>query len=264
MLSDYKFITFELKGRVMVMTLNRPEKLNAVNGAMHEEITKGLREVARDADSSVIVLTGAGRAFCAGGDVSTMDSAEGFDSSRADPDAVSGEGLVDALIRIDKPVIAMVNGAAVGLGATIALLCDVVVAANDAMFADRHVNVGLVAGDGGAVIWPLLIGPARAKEFLMTGDAVSGVEAERIGLINHAVPREQLVDYTMQLADRLAALPQFAVRATKVAVNRIVRLAAYNVLDISGALESISMKREDHREAARAFVASRKRSSTSP
>lgn len=264
MLSDYKFITFERKGRVMVVTLNRPDKLNAVNGAMHEEITKSLREVARDVDSSVIVLTGAGRAFCAGGDVSTMDSPEGFDSSRTDPDAVSGEGLVDALIRIDKPVIAMVNGAAVGLGATIALLCDVVVAANDAMFADRHVNVGLVAGDGGAVIWPLLIGPARAKEFLMTGDAVSGVEAERIGLINHAVPREQLMDYTMQLADRLAALPQFAVRATKVAINRIVRLAAYNVLDISGALELISMKREDHREAARAFVASRKRPSTSP
>lgn len=260
---EYKFVSIERRDSVFMLILNRPDKLNAVNGRMHGEITAALRECAHDVDCSVIVLTGAGRAFCSGGDVSTMDSPEGFDSPRSDPYAVAGDSLVETLIRIDKPVIAMINGPAIGLGATLALLCDVTIAADDAVIGDRHVNVGLVAGDGGAVIWPLLIGVARAKEYLMTGQLITGLEAERIGLVNHSVPKEQLLEYTMAFVARLADLPQFAVRATKVSVNRVLRQAAFDVLEVSGGLELISMAREDHREAARAFMASRAKPSPS-
>ena len=127
-----------------------------------------------------------------------------------------------AFMAVETPIIAMVNGPAAGLGATIALYCDIVLMADEAMIGDRHVNVGLVAGDGGAVMWPLLVGPLRAKEMLMTGRMLTGTEAASMGLVNRSVPLERLRDVTMALANEIAAQPPYAARATKASVNRYV------------------------------------------
>ena len=243
-------------GRVVTITLNRPDKLNAVNADMHDGIVDALRWAARDEESDVIVLTGAGKAFCAGGDVKGMTESPTGTNVQKKPWEVhlAGRHLVDQILWTEKPLVAQVNGAAVGLGATIALLCDVVVASETARIGDRHVNVGLVAGDGGAVIWPLLVGLNKAKELLMTGDLVTGVEAARMGLVNHAVAPDRLEEVTMSIATKLASLPKYAVRATKASVNRQLRAQVEAVLDVSLAWETISGLSEEHEVAARAFM----------
>jgi enoyl-CoA hydratase len=161
------------------------------------------------------------------------------------------------MLEVEQPIIAAVNGPATGLGATLALFSDVIFAADNAKIGDPHVRVGVVAGDGGAVIWPWLVGAARAKEFLMTGDIISAAEAERIGLINHVVPADQLMDKAMAFATRLANGPTKAIRWTKVSVNKILRDTANLVLDTSLALEKQCFSTEDHKEAIRSFVEKR-------
>ncbi|MFN8558947.1 MAG: enoyl-CoA hydratase/isomerase family protein [Dehalococcoidia bacterium] len=152
--SGYETIRVERDGDILILTMNRPDRLNAVNGVMHRELAHIFLDVDRDQESNVVVLTGEGRAFCAGGDVGGMTSEAGSNMIQEGV-RVRGEPhlIVETLLSVEKPVIAMVNGPAIGLGATIALLCDVVVAAEDARIGDTHVKVGLVAGDGGAVIW---------------------------------------------------------------------------------------------------------------
>ena len=257
--SRYETIRVERDDDILILTLNRPERLNAVNGQMHTELAHIFLDVDQDQDSNAVVITGEGRAFCAGGDVSGMTSEAGSNLVRQGV-RVRGEAhqLVEGLLAIEKPVVAMVNGPAVGLGATIALLCDVIVAAEDAKIGDTHVNVGLVAGDGGAVIWPLLVGVARAKEYLMTGKLLTGAEAAVMGLVNHAVPQADLRGFTMDLARQLAGQMPYAVRATKVAVNRMLRRQVLEMMDACLAWEDHSMKMADHREAAAAFLQKRR------
>jgi enoyl-CoA hydratase len=146
-----------------------------------------------------------------------------------------------------------VNGDAVGLGATLVLMCDVVFMADTARIGDAHVRVGLVPGDGGAVIWPLLVGPARAKEYLMTGDLIPAAEAERIGLVNHVVPADAVLDQALAFAGRLASGASLAIRFTKLAVQRAVQQSVLNSLDMSLALEAVTGHSKDHDEAAAAF-----------
>jgi enoyl-CoA hydratase len=157
-----------------------------------------------------------------------------------------------------KPIIARVNGHAVGLGATIALLCDIIIAADHAKIGDPHVNAGLVAGDGGALIWPQLIGFARAKEYLFTGDLMTAAEAERIGLINHVVPADQLDDKVYGLARRLAGGAMRSIRGTKEAINIPLRQLAHSMMDLSLSLETQSNLSEDHQEAVWAFAQKRR------
>ena len=163
--ADYRTIKIERRGRILYLIMNRPATLNAVDVLMHTELARVFRDANDDTESDIVVLTGAGRAFCAGGDVDWMQDAidhpENFESTVAE-----AKQIVFSLLDCEKPVIAKVNGAAVGLGATLALFCDIGIAAETAIFADPHVSIGMVAGDGGAVIWPQLIGFARAKEFL--------------------------------------------------------------------------------------------------
>jgi enoyl-CoA hydratase len=264
MLPDYQHLLLERHGAVVILTMNRPEKLNAMNNLMHEEFIDALEKLDEDPESNVIVITGAGRGFCSGGDVGTMPGAgdeEALARQRREDMQVHrpGRHLLEAYLWAEKPIIAMVNGPASGLGATIALFSDVVIASNDAHFSDSHVNVGLVAGDGGSVIWPLLLGIARGKEYLMTGDRITGPDAERLGLVNHSVPAEELRDYTLRFAERLAGQPPFAVRATKAAVNRQLRRAVEDVQDLSGAWQRISLKSDEHKTAVAAFMERRKK-----
>lgn len=251
--SAYRTIAFQRRGRVLEVALNRPEHLNAVDERMHEELAYLFDDVARDAQSDVVVLTGSGRAFCAGGDIRWMQSAI-EEPARFEKTAREGKKLVFSLLECEKPIIAKVNGHATGLGATLALFCDVIFAAETAKIGDPHVSVGLVAGDGGAVIWPQLIGYARAKEYLMTGDLLRAAEAARIGLINHAVPAAELDARVAEFADRLAKGATKAIRWSKVSVNVGLRQLAHAIMDTSIAYESLTARSRDHHEAVKAFA----------
>jgi len=166
--------------------------------------------------------------------------------------------IVFRMLECDKPIIARVNGHAVGLGATIAVLCDIIIAADHAKIGDPHVNAGLVAGDGGALIWPQLIGFARAKEYLFTGDLMTAAEAERIGLINHVVPADQLDEKVYELARRLAGGAMRSIRWTKQAINIPLRQLAHSMMDLSLSLETQSNLSKDHQEAVWAFAQKRR------
>jgi enoyl-CoA hydratase len=246
----YEAITIDKRADgVALATLNRPDRLNAVNATMHAELARLTREADADPAVKVIVITGAGRAFCAGGDFGPQ------------PDSATGGGMtleearqiVDHLLECSKPVISAVNGYAMGLGATVALLADVVYAAKSATFADTHVVMGIGAGDGGQVIWPLLMGVNRAKYYLMTGDRLSATEAERLGLVNFVVEDGTVVDEALALAVRLAGGPGLAISASKAAINGYMRMISNLVLPLSLSLEGRTMASDDHREAVRAF-----------
>ena len=262
MLPTYEHLLLERQGRVLIVTLNRPDRLNAITHAMHEEIIDALRTLDRDDESSVIVITGAGRGFCAGGDMSGMPGAGAPDEywTRENARIFQHERrLIEAFLWTEKPVIAMVNGPASGLGATLALFCDTVIASEAAFFNDSHVQVGLVAGDGSSVIWPLLIGLSRAKEYVFTSDRLPALEAHRLGLVSHVVPAAQLRDFTLALGEKIAAQPQFAVRATKAAVNRRLRSAVEDTMDVAAAWQRISNSLPEHEIAVKAFMERRRK-----
>src|SRR5581483_3937022 len=185
--SNYEHLVCERpEPGILTITINNPESLNAISPPIHTELAHIWADVADDTDTRVVLLTGAGRAFSAGGDVHNMRATW----RQRDVAATMREAkqIVDRMLDLPQPLIALVNGHAVGLGATLALICDVVIAADGAKIGDRHVNVGLVAGDGGALIWPLLVGPHRAKQFLLTGELIEARDAAAMGLINRAVP----------------------------------------------------------------------------
>lgn len=252
--SRYHYLSVERKDKILTVAFNRPESLNAINAELHTELAHIFADIARDQATEVVVLTGKGRAFSAGGDIKWFQ-----EMTAAQLDALFAEArkIIIDLLEVEQPIIAAVNGAATGLGATLALFSDVIFAAENAKIGDPHVKVGVVAGDGGAVIWPWLVGAARAKEFLMTGDLLTAREAERIGLINHVVAPELLMPTVMEFATRLANGPTKAIRWTKASVNKILRDTANLVLDTSLALEKLCFATADHQEAVRAFVEKR-------
>ena len=248
----YRMMRFSRRGRILTITLDNPDSLNAVGKVMHDELATVFTDAARDEGSDIVVLTGAGRAFSAGGDIAHMQSVVD------NPDLFIHEAdqarrIVFSLLDLEKPIIARINGHAVGLGATLALLCDVTFMSEKARIGDPHVAIGLVAGDGGAVIWPHLIGFNRAKEYLMTGDLLDAATAERIGLVNHAVAAEGLDAAVDAFCDRLAAGSTRAIRWTKSLVNMQLREIAQSVMPAGMALETISAHSVDHAEAVAAF-----------
>lgn len=253
----YKMLSIEVENKIATVTMNCPEKKNAIGPVMHTEFTHIFRDLDEDPDVHVIVLTGAGQAFSSGGDIDWMqamiDVPEDFEIPSRE-----GKLIVYAMLDCEKPIIARVNGHATGLGATIALLCDVIFASENAKIGDTHVKVGFVAGDGGAVIWPQLIGYARAKEYLMTGDLMSATEAERIGLINRVLPHEELDKHTYDFATRLAAGAMKSINWTKMTVNIGLKQLAHSMMDASIAFEARSNVTEDHAEAVAAFREGRK------
>ena len=254
---DYQRIATTWRNRILTLTLNQPDRLNAIDRQMHTELARVFDDAARDPDSDVVVLTGAGRAFSAGGDVSYLQDmidggASGFEECRRD-----AKRIVFSLLDLEKPLIAKVNGPACGLGATIALFCDVIFAAESAKIGDPHVSIGFSAGDGGAVIWPQLVGFARAKEFLMTGDVMAAADAARIGLINHAVPDDDLDQRVDAFCDRLVGGARPAIRYTKVTVNIALKQLAHSIMDASIAYEALTNISPEHRDAVTAFRARR-------
>jgi enoyl-CoA hydratase len=250
---NYEAIKAERKGRILTLTMSRPGTLNAVDATLHEELSRIFYDVDADHDVDVVVLTGEGGAFCAGGDLQWLNNMHG------DPAAFArtvweGKRLVNGLLDLEKPIIARLPGHAIGLGCTIALYCDIIYASENAKLGDPHVAVGLVAGDGGAVIWPQLIGYARAKEYLMTGDLLTAADAAAIGLINHAVPAEDLDAAVYGMADRLANGAINAIKWTKASVNAGLKQAAIAALNTAFNFEAMSQMTQDHKIATDAFL----------
>ncbi|MGC6498857.1 MAG: enoyl-CoA hydratase/isomerase family protein [Henriciella sp.] len=250
--NNYSRFSFSRQGRVLTAAITSDHPVNGVDGPMHDELARVFTDLQRDSDSDIIILTGKGRAFCAGGDF------DWFDEQISDPRKFRDIGwdakrIVSSILEMEKPILCRLNGAAAGLGATIALLCDMIIADETAKIGDPHVKVGLVAGDGGALIWPQLIGYARAKELLMTGDLLSAKEAQALGLINYAVPAAELDSKVSELVSKLQANPRWAVRWTKTVANIPLRALAAQMMDAAIGWESVSNYMEDRREAVDAF-----------
>lgn len=233
----------EARGPVRVITLNRPAAYNAADEALHGEVARVWREVADEPDVRAIVLTGAGGAFSAGGDLHLLDRMVGDRDLRA---AIMAEGveIVRAMTAVRVPIIAAVNGPAVGLGCSLASMCDLVVVEEQAYFADPHVALGLVAADGGALTWPLLTSLLRAKEYILLGDRLPAAEAVQLGLANRVVPQGQALTVALEIADRFVQLPPQAVAETKAVLNDALRRAVGTVLDDAIAAETASFDEE--------------------
>ena len=256
----YKELKLALAGGIMTISLSNPGKKNAVTPDMSEELTTVWDDVLRDPAVRLIVLTGEGSDFCAGADFSQLVASEGGEPTPrpVHPIVRSVRRHMLSMLDCEKPVLAKVRGAAYGIGASLALGCDMVFAARGARFCDPHVKAGLVAGDGGILLWPALIGMGRAKEYLMTGDPVDAETAASIGLITRCVEEDDLDRTVQAMADKLLALPPHAVNYTKTALNLALRQMTGPAFEASLAYEIYSMTMEDSREAARAFVEKRK------
>jgi enoyl-CoA hydratase len=246
-------LLIDARGAVRVVTLNRPEALNATSEALHVALVEVWGHLAADAQARAVVLTGAGRAFSAGGDfahfVELWD-----DPGRRQRELDAARRLVTEMTDFPLPVVAAVNGPAVGLGCNLAVCSDVVLIAEGAYMADPHVSVGLTAADGGAPTWPLLTGMLRAKEYLLTGERIPAEQAVALGLANRMVPDDQLLDQSLQLAGRLAAQPPQAVRSTKRALNMHMKRAIAGVLEYALAEEFNSFDTPEHQAVVRAFL----------
>lgn len=251
-LPTFGSIEMAREGRLLRITLNRPDSLNAINLELHDELPEALWFAQGDTGSDVVVLTGAGRAFSAGGDLDHMER-NAREPHLFDHEAKMAKRIVSTLLDIDKPVICRMNGHAVGLGATIALMCDVIFAAEGARIGDPHVGIGLVAGDGGAVIWAQRIGLAKAKEYLLSGDLLKTEKAAEIGLINHCVPADQLDEAVDTFCQKLLNGATIAIRATKVLTNLELKRIATAVMDAGIAYESVTVRSADHREGIAAL-----------
>lgn len=245
----------EERGPIRILTINRPEALNAVDPDVHRGLAHIWRHLAADRDARVVVITGAGRAFSAGGDMALFRRIQEDAEERA---ALLEEAreVFNELIDFPLPVVAAVNGPAVGLGCTLAVLCDLVYVAESAYLADPHVGVGLTAGDGGAPFWPLTMSIVKAKELLFFGTRISASDAVALGLANGTAPDGEVLEQAIAVAEKLAALPPQALQSTKRAVNLHVRQATTAVLDYALAAEHRSFDTPEHRAAVDRFLGS--------
>ncbi|HEU5188243.1 MAG TPA: enoyl-CoA hydratase/isomerase family protein [Methylomirabilota bacterium] len=249
---DYQHLVFERRPHgVVLITINRPEVLNATNDRLHWELTQVWLTLDADESARVAVITGAGRAFSAGGDLDMVD-ANARDPKRLARMTREASDLVYNLINLDKPVISAINGVAVGAGLVVALLSDISIISETARFTDGHTKLGVVAGDHAAIIWPLLCGMAKAKYYLLTSDFIDGKEAERIGLVSMSLPAAEVLPKAFEVADKLATGAQQAIRWTKRSLNNWLRMAG-PIFDQSIALEMLTFMDEDVREGARAI-----------
>jgi enoyl-CoA hydratase len=234
---------------VLIVTINRPDRMNSLTLPMFDELADVWGDIGRDRLTNVVVLTGAGRGFCAGMDVREPDPTPEQTLSLME----SERKRLNNLLALDKPVISAINGAAVGYGLSAALLADISVAAEDAILSDGHTKVGVVAGDHAALIWPLLVGMAKTKYYILTSRRLDGKEAERIGLVSLSVPTDQVLPVALDIADELARGSQQAIRWTKRSLNAGWITNAIPQHELSTALEMLNFFSPDYAEARQAF-----------
>lgn len=252
----FETLSIERSGHVVTVTIDHPRSpMNAVDSLLHAEFAALFRLLKQEREARAVVLTGYGRAFSAGGDM------EWFPTLR-DPATLhalrrEAKQLIWDQLDVEVPIVCGLNGPAVGLGASIALLCDVIVMADSAAIIDPHVQVGLVAGDGGAAIWPLLVGPLAAKRHLLLGEPLGAEEAVRLGVAAETCAVTDVPDVARRWADRLAGQAPLAVQGTKIAVNAQIKQALLTSFDLSTSLEMPCFVSADHAEAVDAFVEKR-------
>jgi enoyl-CoA hydratase/carnithine racemase len=246
-------VKVEADGPVRIIRLSRPAQLNAINDELHLGLTKLFPQLSADPDVRVAVVTGEGKAFSAGGDFDLLDRMAKDRALRVDVIA-EGRELVLNMIRCRVPVVAAVNGPAVGLGCSVIALSDVVYMAESAYLADPHVAVGLVAADGGPLTWPLHTSLLLAKEYAFTGDRITAARAAQIGLANHVCPDGEVLDAAVAAAQQIAALPQQAVEATKRVLNLHLERAVLATIDFAMASETASFDTDDLRANVDRFL----------
>jgi enoyl-CoA hydratase len=249
-------IRLERDGDVLVATIDRPgSPMNAVDARLHAELGELFRELKTESAARAVLLTGSGRAFSAGGDMAwfpDLRSTEAIHGLRRE-----AKQIVWDLLDVELPIVCGLNGAAAGLGASVALLCDVIVMAETAVIVDPHVKIGLVAGDGGAAVWPLLVGPLAAKRHLLLGEPLTAAEAHRLGVASEVCPPADVPARGLAWARRLAAGAPLAVQGTKLALNAQLKQALLTSFDVSTALEMLCFQSADHAEGVDAFIAGR-------
>jgi enoyl-CoA hydratase len=256
---DFPDIAARREDRVLILSFDRPDSLNAITAGLHAQLADVFRQVATDDEADVVVLTGSGRAFSAGGDldwIQTQPHAEydhGFREARR---------IILDLLELPQPIIAAVNGHAIGLGATVALFCDFVYAAEKALIGDPHIVLGLVPGDGASIVWPMVGGIIRAKRHLLTGDPIAATAAAQAGMITDALPHDEVLPTALETAHRLASLPQIALRGTKSALNALLRPHVTGQIETSLAVERLSRESDEHHAALDAYVANLRAGST--
>jgi enoyl-CoA hydratase len=244
----------EEDGPIRILTMNRPDDLNSFDDQLHRGMRRVWDLLIDDEEARAVVLTGAGRAFSAGGYLPN------FIRNYRDPaarrkDIREAERLARAMISCELPIVAAINGPAVGLGCSLAVMTDFVVMAEDAFISDPHVSIGLVAGDGGAVTWPSMMSLLKAKEYILLGDRIPATEAARLGLCNRVVPSAEVLEAAKSIAHRFAALPVQALRDTKRALNMHLLSAANNVLSFALAAEYESFGTDDIKAQVEQFLA---------
>lgn len=254
---DFEHLVFERRPNgVLVITMNRPEKLNAVTTSMHRELGEIWATIRRDPETRVAVITGAGRAFSAGGDL-TEDMVKLGDAEKIISMGEEARAIVYNMIDLDKPIISAINGPAAGAGLAVALTADISIIAENARLTDAHTRIGVASGDHALLLWPLFCGIPKAKLYLLTADLIDGKEAERIGLVSRCVPSDKLMETALGYADRLALYPQRALRWTKRSLNHWLRQAA-PIFDLSVAQEGLNFLEPDASEGLKAFAEKRK------
>jgi 2-(1,2-epoxy-1,2-dihydrophenyl)acetyl-CoA isomerase len=259
-----KDILYSREGAVGIITLNRPERMNALTLANHDELARAIDDAYRDDEIRVIVLTGAGKGFCSGddvGDVFLSPEEDKFKTREAKLRQIEGEhpfpGGGHQLLKINKPSIAAVNGPAVGYGCELALVCNMRVASEKARFSEIFLRVGLIP-DEALVILPRLVGLAKTFEMVLTTDIIDAAEAERIGLVNKVVPHEQLMEATMELAEKIATKPPIAVRLAIEGIRRGLGWPLEEYMRYHALASPFCSETEDHKEGALAFLEKRK------
>ncbi len=260
--NEFQSLQMQLRPNgVLLMTMQTGEKKNAMTAQLHRELARVWGQIGQDPAISVVVITGSADTFSAGGELhwvkSLIEKPTTQEGRRDFSDFDELLAIPEGMLNLNKPIIAAVNGAAVAGGLAVALMADISIVAEDAVVCDGHIRGGIVAGDHAALIWPLLCGMAKSKYYLLTGRALDGAEAARIGLVSQAVRKEDVLTSALQIADELAAGPQLAIRWTKRSLNGWLR-QALPIFEHSAALERLSFLHPDAAEALAALVEHRK------
>jgi len=256
----YETILVEKKDQITRITLNRPASLNSFNEKMGEEFYAALKEAEKDDSTRCLIITGAGRAFSAGEDVSGLNERYGGDSQPSLGDHLRKKyhPMILRMRNMEKPVIARINGIAAGSGASIALACDIRIASEESGLKQAFIGVGLVPDSGSSYFLTRTLGPGRALELIMTGRTVGAKEAETLGLVNQVVPAAELDEAVNSTAEKLANGPTKALGLSKRIVNQVSRLELPDALEYEAKNQDIAGKTQDHLEAVRAFLEKRK------
>jgi 2-(1,2-epoxy-1,2-dihydrophenyl)acetyl-CoA isomerase len=255
----YENVIVEKENRIAKIILNRPDRLNSFAGKMREEIYLSIKEMGKDENVRVIILTGAGRGFCSGADVeylAQLNREKNWEGFRGV--LIAGEKAVSQIRKIEKPVIAMVNGAAAGGGLNLALACDIRIASEKAVFGQTFIRLGLHPDWSGTYFLPRLVGEAKAYELMLTGDVINADEAFRIGMLNRVVPHEELEKVTMELAEKIASYPPTVVRFIKQAAHQSLHSNLQAMLKFEEDVQMVFFKTEDATEGFSAFLEKRK------